>query len=51
LIKDVENADDSKLPTSHTCFNQLLLPDYSRKEILRSKLDVAVDNSTGFGMV
>ena len=51
IVKDTENANDEKLPTSHTCFNQLLIPDYSRKEIVRSKLITAVENATGFGMV
>lgn len=51
IVKDTEKANDQKLPTSHTCFNQLLIPDYSRKEILRTKLLTAVENATGFGMV
>lgn len=51
LIKDVEGASDAKLPTSHTCFNQLLVPEYSSKEILRAKLEQAIENSTGFGLV
>lgn len=39
IVKDNENVrGDSKLPTSHTCFNQLVLPDYSRKDILRERL-------------
>ena len=49
IIKDGE--DDDRLPSSHTCFNQLLIPKYSRKEILKAKLQTAVENSTGFGMV
>lgn len=36
IIKDGE--DDDRLPSSHTCFNQLLIPKYSRKEILKNKL-------------
>lgn len=51
IIRDNETQGDSKLPTSHTCFNQLILPEYSRKEVLREKLQVAIDNATGFGMV
>ena len=38
FIKDMENSNDNKLPTSHTCFNQLVVPEYSTKEILRSKM-------------
>ena len=49
IIMDEEN--DQKLPTSHTCFNQLLIPKYSSKDVLRERLQTAVENSTGFGMV
>ena len=49
IIQDGE--DDKRLPTSHTCFNQLLIPKYSSKDILRERLQTAVENSTGFGMV
>ena len=30
------------LPHSHTCFNQLVLPDYGSEVLLREKLSVAV---------
>jgi len=46
-----EGEDDTRLPSSHTCFNQLLIPKYSSKQILRERLETAVENSTGFGMV
>ena len=36
IIKD--GTDDTRLPSSHTCFNQLLIPMYSRREILRERL-------------
>jgi hypothetical protein len=32
------------------CFNYLLLPDYSSKEKLRSRLLTAIENSQGFGL-
>jgi hypothetical protein len=38
------------LPTSHTCFNSLLLPEYSSKEKLRAKLLTAIENAQGFGL-
>jgi hypothetical protein len=41
---------DDRLPSSHTCFNHLLLPNYSTKEILAARLAIALDNSTGFGL-
>ena len=38
------------LPSAHTCFNQLDLPEYATEEILRDKLLVAVrEGSEGFG--
>lgn len=39
-----------RLPTSHTCFNHLLLPEYSSAEKLRRLLMLAIANSTGFGL-
>lgn len=40
---------DSRLPTAHTCFNQLDLPMYSSKAILKDKLLMAVrECSEGF---
>jgi len=39
------------LPTSHTCFNVLLLPDYSSKDKLRERLLKAITNCKGFGML
>ena len=43
-------ADTEYLPTSHTCFNILLLPDYSSKEKLETKLAIAIANGEGFGL-
>ena len=40
-----------RLPTSHTCFNVLLLPDYSTKEKLKERLLKAVMYAQGFGML
>ena len=40
-----------KLPTSHTCFNALLLPEYKSKELLAKNLDIAIHNSKGFGLI
>ena len=40
-----------RLPTSHTCFNVLLLPDYSSKDKLRERLVKAITNCKGFGML
>jgi len=44
-------GDTDRLPTSHTCFNHLLLPDYGSKMKLETLLKKAITNSTGFGML
>ena len=38
------------LPEAHTCFNQLVLPDYADREILQQKLVIALSNAEGFGL-
>ena len=43
--------NDQLLPSVHTCFNHLLLPDYSSKEVLKEKLMKAIHNSEGFGLI
>ncbi|EPZ32224.1 HECT-domain-containing protein [Rozella allomycis CSF55] len=40
--------DCDRLPTSHTCFNVLLLNEYSSKEKLRERLLTAIQNAEGF---
>lgn len=42
--------DDRRLPTSMTCFGRLLLPQYSGREVLESKLNKAIENAKGFGV-
>eukprot|EP01038_Epipyxis_sp_PR26KG_P009283 gene9283-12507_t len=40
----------TQLPTAHTCFNQLDLPDYNDYEVLKEKLILAIrEGSEGFG--
>jgi hypothetical protein len=38
------------LPTAHTCFNHILLPPYESKLKLQEKLDLAIENTVGFGL-
>lgn len=38
------------LPEAHTCFNQLVLPDYPDRETLQQKLFIALSNAEGFGL-
>ena len=40
-----------RLPTSHTCFNHLLLPEYSSRDKLEAKLRAAILQSEGFGLL
>ncbi|OEH77949.1 e3 ubiquitin-protein [Cyclospora cayetanensis] len=42
--------DTDRLPTAHTCFNFLLLPDYSSKEKMARLLLIAIQNCHGFGL-
>ncbi|KAI9138762.1 hypothetical protein BKA69DRAFT_1031170 [Paraphysoderma sedebokerense] len=47
-----KNGDDSdRLPTSHTCFNVLLLPEYKSEDKLRERLLTAIQNAEGFGLL
>lgn len=45
-----DGTDSSKLPTSHTCFNTLLLPSYKSRDKLADRLRLAILNSEGFGL-
>ncbi|KAI8912022.1 hypothetical protein DFJ77DRAFT_86217 [Powellomyces hirtus] len=50
IHKDFSSAE--RLPSAHTCFNQLDLPLYESYEQLRSSLLVAIsEGATGFGFV
>lgn len=55
LFKVIHSSSSSppmvRLPTSHTCFNVLLLPEYSTKEKLRERLLKAITYAKGFGML
>jgi hypothetical protein len=52
LLLSVQRAgpDTEKLPTAHTCFNTLLLPEYSSRDKLQRKLMTAIQNAQGFGL-
>ena len=41
----------NQLPSAHTCFNNLILPNYKNKELLRKKLHIAINYSEGFGLI
>lgn len=38
------------LPQAHTCFNQLVMPPYDSKAVLKNKLYIALANAEGFGL-
>ena len=38
------------LPSAHTCFNQLVLPEYGAQAVLQERLHVAVEEGGGFHM-
>ncbi|KAF6011999.1 hypothetical protein HII13_001800 [Brettanomyces bruxellensis] len=38
----------SRLPTSHTCFNELCLSDYESEVEFRNKMEIAINNCEGF---
>jgi hypothetical protein len=40
-----------RLPTSHTCFNILCLPEYRSAAVLGAKLRTALAHAEGFGFV
>jgi len=41
--------DTKRLPSAHTCFNQLDLPSYTTEEEMEEKLRTAIKETTGFG--
>lgn len=44
-------SDDTRFPSAHTCFNQLLLPHYTSKSILKERLLFAITSCTDFGLL
>ncbi|XP_039294797.1 ubiquitin-protein ligase E3A isoform X2 [Nilaparvata lugens] len=51
LIIAKNGPDSDRLPTAHTCFNVLLLPEYESKNKLYDRLLKAINYSKGFGML
>uniref|UniRef100_A0A2K5S5X5 HECT-type E3 ubiquitin transferase n=1 Tax=Cebus imitator TaxID=2715852 RepID=A0A2K5S5X5_CEBIM len=51
MIIAKNGPDTERLPTSHSCFNVLLLPEYSSKEKLKERLLKAIMHAKGFGML
>lgn len=51
LVITRHGPDSDRLPSAHTCFNHLLLPEYSSKDKLRERLIAAISNAEGFGLM
>lgn len=51
LVIARNGPDSNRLPTAHTCFNVLLLPEYTNREKLEDRLLKAINYSKGFGML
>ncbi|XP_063773192.1 probable E3 ubiquitin-protein ligase HERC3 isoform X2 [Pseudophryne corroboree] len=49
IIQPIATGEDH-LPVAHTCYNLLDLPKYSKKEILRTRLNQAIDHYEGFSL-
>ena len=44
-------SDVEQLPSAHTCFNNLILPNYKNKEKLKKNMLNAINYSEGFGLI
>ena len=44
-------TDLNQLPSAHTCFNNLILPDYKDKEKMKKAILTAINYSEGFGLI
>ncbi|KHN95939.1 HECT domain-containing protein [Metarhizium album ARSEF 1941] len=44
-----EEGSNGHLPTAYTCYGTLLLPEYRDKDVLRERLEMALENAKGFG--
>jgi len=51
ITRQAASAGTDRLPTSHTCFNHLILPEYETKKKLEIMIKKAIANSTGFGLM
>mmetsp|Transcript_1617 Transcript_1617/g.4833 ORF Transcript_1617/g.4833 Transcript_1617/m.4833 type:complete len:1176 (-) Transcript_1617:46-3573(-) len=50
LLVQRNGGESDRLPLAHTCFNTLLLPEYSSQRRLREALLTAIENAEGFGL-
>lgn len=50
IVVQRAGPDSEMLPSTHTCFNSILLPEYSSQAKLKEKLRTALENAEGFGL-
>eukprot|EP00397_Hematodinium_sp_SG-2012_P000918 GEMP01000919.1.p1 GENE.GEMP01000919.1~~GEMP01000919.1.p1 ORF type:complete len:1187 (+),score=222.50 GEMP01000919.1:256-3816(+) len=50
VVQKNGNEPTRRLPTAHTCFNLILIPQYSGRAKLEHYLRLAIENSQGFGL-
>lgn len=49
-VVKIRTQDPQALPYSHTCFNQIDLPEYPSKDLMQERLLFAIKETSGFGM-
>ncbi|CDW76386.1 ubiquitin-protein ligase [Stylonychia lemnae] len=48
-VAKIKSDDMLRLPSGHTCFNQIDIPEYPSKEIMHERLLTAIKETKGFG--
>ena len=51
FVVQKNGSDCTRLPTAYTCFGRLLMPDYVNRDILKTNLSRAIEESKGFGLM
>ena len=51
FVVSKNGSDEERLPSAHTCFNHLLLPEYKTLEQTTKQLCKAVNDTEGFHIV
>lgn len=50
LVVSRNTDEEARLPSAHTCFNHLLLPEYKSLEVMRERVRFAMGETEGFGL-
>ena len=45
------HSNVSNLPTAHTCFNVMLLPEYESRQVLEKNMRLILEHNQGFGLI